>query len=173
MHNVVITGLGIISSLGLNVDEHSRRLLDGDLGIKVSKLKLGAGGPPTLGAGVEGFRARDWIDEQLIDGTDGFARFAMAAATQAIDDAGIGELDPLRTAIVHGTSMGGTRALLEAQHLLETPGPGERPAQDDDQDLAEHGGRPDRHEVRPPRLSRSPCARPVPPRSTPSGRRPG
>ncbi len=123
MHNVAITGLGIISSLGLNVDEHSRRLLNGDLGIKVSKLKVPAGSPPALGAAVEGFRARDWLDEKIIAGTDGFARFALATATQAIDDAGIGEMDPLRTAIVHGTSMGGTRALLEAQHLLETRGP--------------------------------------------------
>jgi 3-oxoacyl-[acyl-carrier-protein] synthase II len=123
VHNVAITGIGIISSLGLNVDDHSRRLLDGELGIKVSKLKLGVDAAPSLGAGVEGFRARDWIDEHLIDGTDGFARFAMAAATQAVDDARVGELDPLRTAIVHGTSMGGTRALLEAQHLLEQRGP--------------------------------------------------
>ena len=123
MHNVAITGLGIISSLGLDIDEHSRRLLNGDLGIKVSNLRLGAGAPPALGAAVEGFRAQDWIDAKLIDGTDGFARFALATATQAIDDAGIGQLDPLRTAIVHGTSMGGTRALLEAQHLLETRGP--------------------------------------------------
>ena len=29
VHNVAITGLGIISSLGLNVDDHSRRLLNG------------------------------------------------------------------------------------------------------------------------------------------------
>jgi 3-oxoacyl-[acyl-carrier-protein] synthase II len=123
VHNVAITGLGIISSIGLNVDDHSRRLLNGDLGIKVSKLPLGGGAPPALGAAVEGFRAQDWIDEKLLDGTDGFARFALATATQAIDDAGIGALDPLRTAIVHGTSMGGTRALLEAQHLLETRGP--------------------------------------------------
>src|SRR4051794_27264857 len=128
VHNVAITGLGIISSIGLNVDEHSRRLLNGELGIKVSKLKLAAGAPPALGAAVEGFRARDWIDEKLIAGTDGFARFALAAATQAINDAGIGQLDPLRTAIVHGTSMGGTRALLEAQHLLETSGPESVPA---------------------------------------------
>lgn len=123
MRNVAITGLGIISPLGLDVGVHSRRLLNGDLGIKVSKLKVGVGAPPALGAAVEGFRARDWIDDKLLDGTDGFARFALAAATQAIDDAGIEQLDPLRTAIVHGTSMGGTRALLEAQHLLETRGP--------------------------------------------------
>jgi 3-oxoacyl-[acyl-carrier-protein] synthase II len=128
VHNVAITGLGIISSIGLSVDEHSRRLLNGELGIKVSKLKLAAGAPPALGAAVEGFRARDWLDDKLIDGTDGFARFALATATQAIDDAGIGQLDPLRTAIIHGTSMGGTRALLEAQHLLETRGPESVPA---------------------------------------------
>ncbi len=123
MHNVAITGLGIISSLGFGVAEHSRRLLDGELGIKLRKLQLGDGEQPVLSAGIEGFRGRDWVDERLLDGTDGFARFAMAAATQAVDDAGVGELDPLRTAIVHGTSMGGTRALLEAQHLLETQGP--------------------------------------------------
>jgi 3-oxoacyl-[acyl-carrier-protein] synthase II len=123
VHNVAITGLGIISSLGFSVDEHSRRLLDGDLGIKLKTLPFGDGERPVLSAGIEGFRGRDWIDERLLDGTDGFARFAMAAATQAVEDAGVGDLDPLRTAIVHGTSMGGTRALLEAQHLLETQGP--------------------------------------------------
>jgi 3-oxoacyl-[acyl-carrier-protein] synthase II len=123
VQNVAITGIGLISSLGLNVEDHSRRLLNGELGIKVSKLKLGAGAPTALGAPVEGFQARDWIDERLLDGTDGFARFAVATATQALADAGVGELDPLRTAIVHGTSMGGTRALLESQHLLETRGP--------------------------------------------------
>jgi 3-oxoacyl-[acyl-carrier-protein] synthase II len=123
VHDVAITGLGIISSLGFDVTEHSRRLLDGELGIKLRTLPLADGEQAVLSAGIEGFRGRDWIDERLLDGTDGFARFAMAAATQAVDDAGVGELDPLRTAIVHGTSMGGTRALLEAQHLLETKGP--------------------------------------------------
>jgi 3-oxoacyl-[acyl-carrier-protein] synthase II len=123
MHHVAITGLGVVSSIGLDVEDHSSRLLAGELGIRASKLKLGAGAPPVLSAGVQGFVARDWLDEKLIEGTDGFARFALATAQQAVADAGIESLDPLRTAIVHGTSMGGTRALLEAQHLLETRGP--------------------------------------------------
>ena len=38
--------------------------------------------------------------------------------------AGPGQLDARRTAVVHGTSMGGMRALLRAQHELERSGPG-------------------------------------------------
>ena len=123
MHNVAITGLGIISSLGLNVDDHSRRLLDGDLGIKLSKLKLGDGAPQ---CSAPASRA-----SEVVTGSTSGSSTARTASPgspwprrpRPSTTPASGELDPLRTAIVHGTSMGGTRALLEAQHLLETSGP--------------------------------------------------
>jgi len=56
-----------------------------------------------------------------------FSQFALAAARQAIDQAGLGKINPERIGVVHGTSMGGTRALMKAQHLLETRGPQQVP----------------------------------------------
>jgi 3-oxoacyl-[acyl-carrier-protein] synthase II len=73
-------------------------------------------------APVEGFDPRAWMSPTVEQGTDRFAQFALAASQMALDDAGLDELDSLRTGIVIGTSMGGTRSLLRAQHLLESQG---------------------------------------------------
>ena len=96
---------------------------------------------------VEGFVASDWMDPVVEEGSDRFAHFALAASQMALADAGVTEFDPLRTAIVIATSMGGTRALLRAQHLFESQGPEAVPRKVPDPDLAQHGGGPDRHEV--------------------------
>jgi 3-oxoacyl-[acyl-carrier-protein] synthase II len=47
----------------------------------------------------------------------------LAGTKQALADAGLESLDPLRTAVVMATSMGGTRAVERSQHLLESAGP--------------------------------------------------
>lgn len=39
----------------------------------------------------------------------------------------MGELDPLRTAVVNGTSIGGLRAVMKVQHALDKKGPGAVP----------------------------------------------
>jgi 3-oxoacyl-[acyl-carrier-protein] synthase II len=65
------------------------------------------------------------MDERVVRGTDGFARFALAAAGQALADAGLdgdGVLDPFRTGVVHGTSMGGLFALGKAQWMMDRHG---------------------------------------------------
>ena len=73
------------------------------------------------------FNPRDWMDERIESGTDMFSQFAIAAARQAIDQAAIGQLDGERTGVVHGTSIGGARALMKAQFMLDTRGPHEIP----------------------------------------------
>jgi len=122
VENVAITGIGVVSPMGVGVERHTQGLLDGELMIRHDERyeeELG----PSFWAPVTDFDASEWMDEKIIDGTDVFARFTIAAAIQAVADAQLEQLDQLRTAIVHGTSMGGMRALLEAQHLYETKGP--------------------------------------------------
>jgi 3-oxoacyl-[acyl-carrier-protein] synthase II len=63
------------------------------------------------------------MDERIEAGTDLFAQFTLAATEQAVRQACVGDLDPVRTGVVHGTSIGGARALMKAQHLLDSEGP--------------------------------------------------
>jgi 3-oxoacyl-[acyl-carrier-protein] synthase II len=118
----VITGVGMISPLGESVGEFLDGMHANAVAIAESPWNDG-NGAFAFWAVVADFNPVDWMDERIAAGTDLFAQFAIAAADQAVRDAGLDELDPLRTAVVHGTSMGGMRALLKAQHQLETSGP--------------------------------------------------
>jgi 3-oxoacyl-[acyl-carrier-protein] synthase II len=59
----------------------------------------------------------------VVSGSDQFTLFTLAAAGQALAEAGLTELDPRRTGVAMGTSMGGTGALQKAQYQLQTAGP--------------------------------------------------
>lgn len=118
---VVITGYGVVSTFGWDVDRFYAALAAAEVAIRpVSWMPDGSG---IYAAPVEGFRASDWMSERVAEGSDLFAQFALAATTQALAHAGLAEadFDPLRTAVVIGT-MGGTRALQRAQSLYEREG---------------------------------------------------
>jgi 3-oxoacyl-[acyl-carrier-protein] synthase II len=122
--DVAITGLGIISSIGQDFETFGDNLAAGH-------AKIGA--PPwsnepefenVWGSWIEDFDPHEWMDERVVDGTDSFARFAIAAAVAAVRDAGFeAPPEPLRTATVMGTSMGGVETLGASQHGLSTEGP--------------------------------------------------
>src|ERR1022692_1359978 len=120
---VVITGRGAVSPLGTSVPSLISGLLHNQVAVGPAPWAAGSPGPPAWWTVVHGFRPSDWMSKQVESGTDLFAQFALAAAEQAVVEAGLTSLDPKRTAVVHGTSMGGMRALLKAQHQLERSGP--------------------------------------------------
>ena len=120
--NVVVTGRGAVSPLGIGVAPMLAGLWANQVAVRPAPWARD-GDPFAWWAVVTGFDPLDWMDAKVVAGTDLFAQFALAAAVQAVDDAGLGELDPVRTAVVHGTSMGGSRALLKAQHDYERQGP--------------------------------------------------
>jgi 3-oxoacyl-[acyl-carrier-protein] synthase II len=121
MLDVAITGAGIISALGLAAEEFHRQLMADASGIR--RAPWAANAEPTWLATAAGFVPREWMDERIEAGTDLFAQFTLAAAEQAVRQACVGDLDPVRTGVVHGTSIGGARALMKAQHLLDSEGP--------------------------------------------------
>ncbi|MDP6346393.1 MAG: beta-ketoacyl-[acyl-carrier-protein] synthase family protein [Alphaproteobacteria bacterium] len=123
MDDIAITGMGVISSIGHTVDEFCENL---------SAAKVAVGPTPwdnVEGLGnvwmskVENFRPEDWMDQRVVDGTDAFAQYAIAAAVQAVEHAGIGEFDAPRTAVVIGTSCAGTETIAESQQGLDEKGP--------------------------------------------------
>ena len=122
MEGVAITGAGVVSSLGLSVEDYVGGLMAGR--VAIGPAPWASEGEPSWWSVVGGFDPADWMDERVEAGTDLFAQFALAAAAQAVAAAGLdADLDPARTAVVHGTSMGGVRSLMKAQHRLERAGP--------------------------------------------------
>jgi 3-oxoacyl-[acyl-carrier-protein] synthase II len=119
---VAIIGTGVVSPFGLSVSGFFEGLASGTSKIREHQ-SIREDMPSSFSAPVEGFVTTDWVDPVVAEGSDRFTYFALAASQMALDDAGVTEFNPLRTAIVIGTSMGGTRALLRAQHLFETQGP--------------------------------------------------
>ncbi len=117
---VVITGLGVVSPFGCDVEKFYAALAACEVSLQPTPWL--PADSQTWFSPVEDFVAEDWMTTQVAEGTDRFAQFAIAGTHQAIAHSGIESLDPIRTAVVFGTSMGGTRALQSAQHVFETSG---------------------------------------------------
>ena len=119
---VVITGLGVVSPLGSDVETLWGRLIAGESGI----------GPVTrfdttkydtrFAAEVQGNRPEDYMDRKDIRRTDLFVQYAIGATAQAVKQAGVSPetVDPNRYGVVVGSGIGGI-ATFEDQHrtLLE------------------------------------------------------
>jgi 3-oxoacyl-[acyl-carrier-protein] synthase II len=122
MSDVVVTGVGAVSALGHDERSLVAGLRAGD--VAIHEAPWADDDHFAWWSGVHDFDPADWAEPAVVSGSDLFTLFALAASTQALRQAGLSTLDPRRTGVTLGTSMGGTRALLKAQHQLETGGPG-------------------------------------------------
>ena len=110
---IVVTGLGLVTPVGNTVDESWRQILAGQSGIdKVSRFD-----PTPLSvqfAGeVKGFKIEDYIPAKEARHMDTFIHYGIAAALQAVRDAGLPEGDALtpeqaeRIGVMVGSGIGG------------------------------------------------------------------
>jgi 3-oxoacyl-[acyl-carrier-protein] synthase II len=118
--------MGVVSPYGLDIGSFYQGLVSGRPVIEAVDLPGIEGGARIWMSAVKDFNALDWMEHFVEDGTDVVAHWAIAAAEQAWIQSGI-EPDPLRTAIVQGTSLCGVRALMQAQHEADTSGPASVP----------------------------------------------
>ena len=90
MKRVVITGMGVISPIGNNIDAYWDSLIKGVCGIgPITQYETGDH-PVKLAAEVKDFKAEDFgVDKGMARKSDRFAQFALAAANQAIEDSGL------------------------------------------------------------------------------------
>jgi 3-oxoacyl-[acyl-carrier-protein] synthase II len=119
--DVAVTGVGVVSALGMTPAELVDRLIADDLGIQETPWTAGDPDQFEFWAPVENFTPPRWMAGKL-DGIDPFARHAGGAVTSALDDAGLTELDPLRTGIVVGSAKTGTQTLERAQFDVDQRG---------------------------------------------------
>lgn len=121
MSDVVVTGVGVVSALGHDEKSFMTGLRSGD--VAIHEAPWADDDHFAWWSGVHDFDPAEWAEPAVVEGSDLFTLFALAASEQALRQAGLSEPDPRRTGVTFGTSMGGTRALLKAQHQLETGGP--------------------------------------------------
>ena len=113
MRRVVVTGLGVVSPLGIGIDTLWDQLTHGVSGVR-RITKFDASGLPSQIAGeVTGFDPETYLPRRDVVRTDTFIHFALTAAQQALTDAKLAPSagDP-RMGVSIGTGMGGVPLLL-------------------------------------------------------------
>ncbi|MFE1234614.1 ketosynthase chain-length factor [Streptomyces sp. NPDC059442] len=108
--NAVVTGVGVIAPNGLSAEAFWKSTSEG-LGVLDRITREGCGHLPLRVAGeVRAFDASALIEERFLVQTDRFSHFAMAAASLALDDAGLGRdapADPFSVGVVTAAGSGG------------------------------------------------------------------
>ena len=121
MGRVVVTGMGVISPVGNNVDEFWDNIKNGRHGIgSITKFDT-TDYKAKLAAEVKDFNARDYMENAEKLRSDPYAQFAMGAACQAVEESGvIGTVAPERIAVYFGSGIGGIQTFeTEHQKLME------------------------------------------------------
>ena len=106
---VAVTGIGVVSALGLTRAEFWRALVEGRSGIRPITLVDCAPLRFKHGAEVPDYDPAARFDQKQLQFLDRFAQLALLAVREAVADADVSWSDPLRerTAVVSGTSIGG------------------------------------------------------------------
>jgi len=119
---VVITGLGVVSALGCEVERVWENLLAGKSGVSNIEGFDASAFDVRIASEVKGFDPTKWMSAKEARSNDRFTQFGVAAAAEAVQDSGIefDKEDPFRAGVVLGTGIGGI-AEIETQYrkLLE------------------------------------------------------
>ncbi|MEF3306073.1 beta-ketoacyl-ACP synthase II [Paenibacillus sp. GYB003] len=126
MKRVVITGMGVITPIGQNVEAFWDALTAGRSGISaIDAFDVSAYKTKIAGI-VKHFDPEAAIGRKEARRMDRFCQFAVAAAKQALDDAALGaaSVDPERIGVYIGSGVGGIQTMLDNYRTLLERGPG-------------------------------------------------
>ena len=122
---VFVTGLGIVSPLGLDVATTWDAIIRGQSGIAAITAFDTAGFDTTFAAEVKGFDPEQYLERKEARRMDRFAQFAAVAAQQACRQAGLSLAaeNPFRVAAIIGSGIGGILTLSQQYAVLRERGP--------------------------------------------------
>jgi 3-oxoacyl-[acyl-carrier-protein] synthase II len=121
---VVVTGLGLISPVGIGVEPSWQSLVAGRSGIGPITLFDASTYPTRIAGEVKGFEPSDYMDKKEARRNDRFIQFALAAAEMAMKDSGLdmSKEDPEQVGCIVGAGMGGLGTIEESRTLLTEKG---------------------------------------------------
>lgn len=122
---IVVTGMGIVSCFGTDVDQFYEKLLEGKSGI-VPIEEFPCSDYPTRFAGaIRDFDASEYMDKKQVRRVDPFIRYAMVGGKKALSHAGLSKealekLDKNRCGIILGSGMGGMSIFYDGVETILT-----------------------------------------------------
>ena len=121
---VVVTGMGLVTPLGLDVASNWDALVHGRSGIgRITRFDP-APYETQIAGEVHGYEPTKYMDRKEIRRTDRFTHFAVGAASQALEDAGLDTVkDPERVGTAIATGVGGLETLIREVLVMEEKGP--------------------------------------------------
>ncbi|MFH0886690.1 MAG: beta-ketoacyl-ACP synthase II [bacterium] len=121
---VVITGLGIVSPLGIDIDEYWNNLIQGRSGISRITCFDPSGFPSQIAGEIKKFDPENWLDKKEARRFSRFIQFAVAASDLAVKDAKL-DIGPEESdiGVIIGSGIGGIKFLEEQAYTLKDKGP--------------------------------------------------
>jgi 3-oxoacyl-[acyl-carrier-protein] synthase II len=124
MRRVVITGVGVVSSLGTGVDKNWKCLTEGRSGIDHITRFDASDLPSRIAGEVKDFEPTDFIEKKEIKKMDLFIQYALAASDMAMEDSGlkITEENAERVGVLVGSGLGGLPAIEKYHEVYQKSG---------------------------------------------------
>lgn len=123
---VVVTGCGLVTSMGKDIDTFWNNIKEGNSGISLVERFDTTNFPTKVGAEVKDFEPGLYMDKKEAKRMDRFTQFAIAASKFAIENAklNVDEIDQTRFGVTIGSGIGGIETIEDQQETLLNKGPG-------------------------------------------------
>lgn len=109
LNRVVVTGIGVISPIGNNLDDYWKNLLDGVSGAGPITLYDASKFKTRIACEVKNFNPEDHLERKEVRKLDRFTQFGLVASDMALKDAGLSKdnINPDRVGVIFGSGIGG------------------------------------------------------------------
>ncbi len=121
-NRVVVTGMGMVTPLGLDAPSTWQKLINGESGVDIITQYDPAITETKIAAEVKGFDPTQYLDRKESRHMDRFVQFAVVAALQAVNQAGLKNIPSEETGVVIGVGIGGLNTLLTQYDVLREKG---------------------------------------------------
>lgn len=124
-HRVLVTGIGVVSPLGLDAETTWAGLSQGKSGVDFITAFDTTGFDTRFAAEVKGFDPENYLERKVARRMDRFAQFAAVAAQAACRQAQLDPraMDPYQVAVIIGSGIGGIITLSQQYDVLRERGP--------------------------------------------------
>ncbi|WP_213974999.1 beta-ketoacyl-ACP synthase II [Tepidanaerobacter acetatoxydans] len=122
---VVVTGIGVISPVGIGLDKFWKSLIEGKSGIDTITTFDTDDLPSNIAGQVRDFNPENYIEKKEIKRLDRFTQFAIAATKMALEDSKLNllQIDRTRAGVILGSGIGGATTWEEQHSALLEKGP--------------------------------------------------